>query len=128
MSIEQKIRALSLKTVQNGASEAEAEAAIRMIERLRGVSNFEQLRTKPKQYADGQYNNIPIEDVDWDVVAQENLNRFQHADYVYETSEAWERYNKTRLNLGPAKPMSLHEYRHTCHDVFRRLFDRIQIK
>lgn len=127
MSIEQKIRALSLKTIENGASAAEAEAAKRMIERLRAPAPVEK-PDRYEEYANGGYNNLPIEEVDWDIVARENLNHIQHADYVNETSIAWERYNKTRLRLGPKHPMSRSEYRKVCHDAFRGLFDRKQIE
>ena len=122
MSIEAKIKALSLKTVANGASEAEAEAALRMIERLRYPQNREN-----RQKDVSGYNNLPVVEVDWDEVSKQYLNHFQHAEYVEATHSAWERYNKTRLRLGPKNPMTRDEYRIACHKVFERLFDRKQI-
>lgn len=126
MNIEDKIKALSQKTLENGASQAEVDSAQRMIARLRfPVSS--QKNEDIQKYADGAYNNFNITDVDWDTVAEQYLNRFQHADYVNETHTSWERYNKTRLNLAVAQPMSLSEYRRKCNEVFTKLYDRKQI-
>ena len=126
MGIEDKIKALSLKTVENGASQAEAEAAMRMIQKLRSPSIVRDKENEAK-YADGAYNSMPVNEVDWDAVAKQYLNHFQHAEYVEETHVAWERYNKTRLRLDSKYPMTQSEYRQKCHDAFMRLFERKQI-
>lgn len=127
MSVEQKIRALSLKTVTNGASPAEADAAKRMIERLRAPSAVDQKIETHPQYAEGAFNSLPVSEVDWDVVAEQYLNHVQYGDYISATHSAWERYNKTRLRLNPASPLSQSDYRKFCHNTFEMLYDRKQI-
>lgn len=127
MSVEQKIRALSLKTVTNGASPAEADAAKRMIERLRSPRAADQKTEKHPQYAEGAFNSLPVSEVDWDVVAEQYLNHIQYGDYISATHSAWERYNKTRLRLDPALPLSQSDYRKLCHNTFEMLYDRKQI-
>jgi hypothetical protein len=116
MSKEEKIRALSLKTRANGASEAEEEAAKRMIERLQSPS----LHIKKIEY-----DNLEITEVDWDAVAEQSLDHIRHSEYVNDTHAVWVRYNMTRNRLEQKHPpMSRNEYRTICYNAFRRLSDQ----
>jgi hypothetical protein len=134
--IKAKIAALSLKTIENGASSAEAQAAREMILRLKEkleppkpnnqsiqnseTSNHIELYRK---YQNEGTLHLHITEIDWDNIAKLKLDDYEYMLYLGNTHSIWERYQKSKGGLVEiTKPyyITLDTYRKECFKSFSR--------
>jgi hypothetical protein len=109
-NMQKKVDTLLLKTTQNGATQAEQDSALKMINQIyerHGLS----LNTKPKmsdtflgldeyrKALDLGTVELKITEFDWDKIAQEFFDHDVYGQYIQKTHEAWERRTKTKLGL-----------------------------
>lgn len=145
-----KIRALMLKTVANGATKHEEESAKKALEKLLSKKEEPTVSSIPKNifvspkakepeisqgelfrkyWPDGVITmtsssiQMNAKHIDWDILAGKNLI-YSYADYLRETAIIWENYNKTRLGVTdkPSEKMTQDEYNTKCAYVFKYLY------
>ena len=144
-----KIRALMLKTVANGATKHEEESAKKALEKLLDkkevyvAPDIKNVFTPPKvkdpEISQGELfrkywpngvitmtsSSIQMnaKHIDWDILAGKNLI-YSYADYLRETSVIWENYNKTRVGVAEkqSEKMTRDEYNTKCAYIFKHLY------
>jgi hypothetical protein len=145
-SIKAKIRALSLKTVANGATASEEAAAKEMIARLLekigappkpqpstirqteqpSKSYFEYVSLYQKYKKEGTLQKHATE-IDWDVLAKHMLkDNYDYMQYLHDTHASWEKFNLTSKKLtrtGSPFSMNQDEYRMKCYEKFKALYE-----
>lgn len=141
-SVKEKIRALSLKTVENGASEAEQATARDMIRRLyekydvkveqpsrqeHGVSYKEALEVfrshRLQSFLKGR-----LSEVDWDSIAKQVLtDQDDYYDYLQETHPWWEKRERTKRGMVRSTDaenyMTESDYRIKCFEAFTKIYE-----
>jgi hypothetical protein len=141
-----KIRALSLKTVLNGATPSEEAAAKEMIARLLEkidpashgqASMIKQTEQPSKSYFEyvSLYQTCKkegtlekhITEIDWDVLAKHMINdKHDYMQYLHDTHPSWAKYTMTSKKLikaGSTYAMSQDEYRMKCYEKFKALYE-----
>jgi hypothetical protein len=150
-SIKTKIRALSLKTMANGATASEEAAAkemiVRLLEKLGQPSNnqptrptieavrqteqpsksyFEYLSLYQKYKKEGTLSKH-VHEIDWDVLAKHLLkNNWNYMQYVHDTHSAWEKHHLTSKKLTRVNSqfyMTTSEYRQKCYEKFKTIYE-----
>lgn len=108
-NLEEKIKALSLKTVANGASPSEAAAARQMIARLTGRP------VKDEEPASSTSTKTT------DDLARIALRGVYYDDYLRRTHSTWENYNKTKLGIETYTRISREQYEERCKEVYETI-------
>lgn len=114
----EKIKALSLKTVANGASPSEAAAAKEMIARLLGKSQ------EPSNEEKTNVRSPEKETID--DLARYTLNNDYYADYLFRTHPFWVKYNETRLGLSGSRTLTKEQYEAKCVEIYDTLIKEMK--
>lgn len=146
-NVKEKIRALSLKTTQNGASHAEQAAARDMIAKL--VKKYEAprpstIRPKEEQLPEITYRDAleifrsrnvkpiiknEVTEIDWDVIAKRLLERNQqdYFYYLHETHPWWDKREKTKRGMidraDEKNYVTESDYRLKCFGTLKSLYE-----
>lgn len=137
--IRKRITILSLKTVKNGATIGEENAAKAMIAKLQTKLDFpktEKIQTESKkktseenirlfkQWVENGTIDQHYAEIDWDSIAKELLDVNNWRFYVNQTHSVWERREASRLGVIHSldgKFLSEKEYRRYCYKLFIKL-------
>lgn len=136
-SIQEKIRALSLKTMKNGATAAEESAAKTMIIKLSGKTVLPKPPSKEKnipevvelflKYKSEGILSGMIDNLNWDKIAENILETEDYHQYLYDTHGKWNDYQMTRNSIKIVGqkyvPTTLVEYNRSCYIAFSKLYN-----
>lgn len=123
---DEKIKALLLKTVKNGATPAEEAGALVIANRLMKIrtpgqikpvySKQQELDFYSKCLDNGSVENN-VTAIDWDKIAQVYLIPAKYHDYIILTETTW----NLCYNITVKTRISIDEYRRVCYKSFHKL-------